>query len=45
VRELLKRGLTAEGFELAGKGSKSRDFGLLNGEDEAAQPPNPVKTN
>jgi hypothetical protein len=28
VRELLKRGLTAEGFELAEGGSKSRDFGV-----------------
>ena len=28
VRELLKRGLTAEGFDLADGGSKSRDFGV-----------------
>ncbi len=28
VRELLKRGLAAEGFELAEGGSKSRDFGV-----------------
>ncbi len=28
VRELLKRGLSAEGFELADGGSKSRDFGV-----------------
>ncbi|MES2292925.1 MAG: hypothetical protein V4527_06480 [Pseudomonadota bacterium] len=28
VRELLKRGLAAEGFELADGGSKSRDFGV-----------------
>jgi hypothetical protein len=28
VRELLKRGLTAEGFDLAEGGSKSRDFGV-----------------
>jgi hypothetical protein len=39
VRELLKRGLTAEGFALASKGAKSGDFGLLDGEDEAARPP------
>ena len=28
VRELLKRGLAAEGFDLADGGSKSRDFGV-----------------
>ena len=28
VRELLKRGLVAEGFDLADGGSKSRDFGV-----------------
>lgn len=28
VRELLKRGLAAEGFSLAGDGSKSQDFGV-----------------
>lgn len=28
VRELLKRGLLAEGFELAEDGSRSKDFGL-----------------
>ena len=28
VRELLKRGLAAEGFELADGASKSRDFGV-----------------
>ena len=28
VRELLKRGLAAEGFELADGGSKSQDFGV-----------------
>ena len=28
VRELLKRGLAAEGFALAEGGSKSRDFGV-----------------
>ena len=28
VRELLKRGLTAEGFPLAEGGSKSEDFGV-----------------
>jgi hypothetical protein len=34
IRELLKRGLAAEGFDLAEEGSKSRDFGLMD-----AQPP------
>ena len=33
VRELLKRGLAAEGFEVAVAGSKSRDFGMLDGTD------------
>jgi hypothetical protein len=28
VRELLKRGLTAEGFSVAADGSKSQDFGV-----------------
>jgi hypothetical protein len=28
VRELLKRGLAAEGFETAAFGSKSEDFGV-----------------
>jgi len=29
VRELLKRGLTAEGFDAADGGSKSQDFGVV----------------
>ena len=29
VRELLKRGLVAEGFEVAKDGSRSKDFGLI----------------
>jgi hypothetical protein len=29
VRELLKRGLAAEGFDAAAFGSKSEDFGVL----------------
>jgi hypothetical protein len=29
VRELLKRGLAAEGFDLAETGSKSKDFGIV----------------
>jgi len=31
VRELLKRGLAAEGFSLAEGGSKSQDFGVTDG--------------
>jgi hypothetical protein len=31
VRELLKRGLTAEGFQFAGSGLKSGDFGVTDG--------------
>jgi hypothetical protein len=30
VRELLKRGLAAEGFDLAQGGSKSQDFGVTS---------------
>ena len=29
VRELLKRGLAAEGFAVAGLGEKSQDFGVV----------------
>jgi hypothetical protein len=29
VRELLKRGLAAEGFEIAARGMKSQSFGVL----------------
>lgn len=32
VRELLKRGLVAEGFEVAEDGSHSKDFGLSTAE-------------
>jgi hypothetical protein len=32
VRELLKRGLVAEGFEVAKDGSHSKDFGLSTAE-------------
>jgi hypothetical protein len=39
VRELLRRGLAAEGFALADRGSKSVDFGLLDDKDEAARQP------
>jgi metal-responsive CopG/Arc/MetJ family transcriptional regulator len=30
IRELLKRGLAAEGFALADGGSQSKDFGVTN---------------
>ena len=32
VRELLKRGLAAEGFAVADKSAKSKDFGLIHGQ-------------
>lgn len=35
VRELLRRGLEAEGFSLATHGQKSQDFGVLDGHDKA----------
>jgi hypothetical protein len=30
VRELLKRGLAAEGFEIAGQHSRSKDYGVVS---------------
>jgi hypothetical protein len=30
VRELLRRGLAAEGFDVAGARSKSQDFGMIS---------------
>ncbi|QGZ95988.1 hypothetical protein [Terricaulis silvestris] len=41
VRELLKRGLTAEGFTMAGGGSKSEDFGVTNGSAREKRAPKP----
>ena len=38
IRELLKRGLAAEGFELADEDTKSQDFGLMDAQ------PAPAKT-
>jgi len=35
VRELLKRGLAAEGVEIAEQGSKSKDFGVVEGPAKA----------
>lgn len=34
VRELLRRGLAAEGFDLAEQSAKSQDFGMIAGEPE-----------
>ena len=34
VRELLKRGLTAEGFTIAEAGTKSQEFGLIDEANE-----------
>ena len=33
IRELLKRGLISEGFDLANKATKSKDFGILAEQD------------
>jgi hypothetical protein len=35
VRELLKRGLAAEGFDCADAGTRSRDFGVISGDGES----------
>ncbi len=37
VRELLKRGLAAEGFMVADGGSKSQDFGVTDGTSKIQQ--------
>ena len=37
IRELLKRGLGAEGFNLADRGSQSKDFGVTNHGDGAGK--------
>jgi hypothetical protein len=37
VRELLKRGLAAEGFAVAEGGSKSQDFGVVDETSEGRQ--------
>lgn len=36
VRELLRRGLAAEGFETAEPGAKSQEFGVVSGDGAAA---------
>ena len=35
VRELLKRGLAAEGFDVAGQGAKSKDYGVVDDDRKA----------
>jgi len=39
VRELLKRGLAAEGFETASFGSKSADYGVLSDSPDGREKP------
>lgn len=39
VRELLRRGLAAEGFDLATEGVRSQDFGVVSAVREKASPP------
>jgi hypothetical protein len=39
VRELLKRGLAAEGFLTAEKGAKSSDFGVIGSQQDDGEPP------
>jgi hypothetical protein len=41
VRELLKRGLTAEGFDFVVAGRKSEDFGVTNGSAKEKRAPEP----
>jgi hypothetical protein len=41
VRELLKRGLASEGFDLASAGQKSVDFGVTNGSAQSRRTPKP----
>lgn len=40
VRELLRRGLAAEGFDTAGRGKRSRDFGVMRDGAKDGQPLN-----
>jgi metal-responsive CopG/Arc/MetJ family transcriptional regulator len=35
IRELLRRGLAAEGFQQSGAGAKSRDYGVIEESDGA----------
>lgn len=45
VRELLKRGLAAEGYTLAAQGTKSSDYGVIGAADggQPAATPGPAK--
>jgi hypothetical protein len=38
VRELLKRGLSAEGFDVAEQGAKSQSFGMIDGQVDTGRP-------
>ena len=38
VRELLKRGLSAEGFDVAEQGAKSQSFGMIDEQVDAGRP-------
>jgi hypothetical protein len=38
VRELLKRGLTVEGFDIAAQGAHSKDFGVTDDLPECSEP-------
>ncbi len=40
VRELLKRGLAAEGFDTASRATKSKDFGVVDARKTAAEKTN-----
>lgn len=42
VRELLRRGLAAEGFDLAVEGKRSREFGVVR-DGDGKDPPEPGK--
>jgi hypothetical protein len=46
IRELLKRGLAAEGFSLAGRAVKSKDFGVVleKAKGKPANGRNPART-
>ena len=43
VRELLRRGLAAEGFAMAGAGEKSEDFGVTGGTARDKRAPKPQR--
>lgn len=38
VRELIRRGLAAEGFIQAPVGARSKDFGIVNNKDDGSSP-------